>query len=50
MAAKWWQDHENLAMVAKRISDQGNTVEEIIYMLEKPWKFDAEFIAAAKEG
>lgn len=37
---QWWADHENLAEVARRMHNEGDEVSEILYMLEKPWKFE----------
>jgi hypothetical protein len=39
----WYTDHRNLAQVADFMYKNGDTVENIIYMLEKPWKYDDTF-------
>lgn len=41
-AEPWWADHTNLALLAEEMGD----ADDIVYMLEKPWKFDQEFKAA----
>lgn len=46
----WWDDHANLALTASFMDSQGgySIPEDIIYMLEKPWKYDDEYKAAVK--
>jgi hypothetical protein len=43
MTEFWWSDHRNLYQVAQHMLKGGDTVENIIYMLEKPWKYSHEF-------
>jgi len=47
-APDWWADHQKLAMVASYMIDgtEGYDVRDVIYMLEKPWKYDTEYRAA----
>jgi hypothetical protein len=42
----WYDDHANLAALARHMLDQGDS-ENIPYMLEKPWKYQDEWRAAA---
>jgi hypothetical protein len=38
-SATWWHDLTNVAKAARYMADQGDyTVEEIAYLVEKPWK------------
>lgn len=43
MSAAWYDDRRNLAVVARWMGEQGDTADEIAYMLEKPWKFEDEW-------
>lgn len=45
----WWSDHLNLSMVAEFLHNEGQDVTEIIYMLEKPWKYTEEYEYVVKE-
>lgn len=42
----WYEDHRNLALLARYMSEQGDSVEDVVYMLEKPWKFEDEWLSA----
>lgn len=37
--SEWHEDRLNLAAVARHMGERGDTVEDVAYMLEKPWKF-----------
>jgi hypothetical protein len=39
----WYEDHQKLASVARHMAEEGGTPAEIVYMLEKPWKFTDEW-------
>lgn len=39
----WYEDHHNLAAVARHMNEQGDGIAEVVYMLEKPWKFEDEW-------
>ena len=43
---KWYEDHRNLAILARHMIEESDTAEDILYMLEKPWKYEAEFQGA----
>lgn len=45
-AGKWYEDHHNLAILARHMIEEGDDAAAILYMLEKPWKYEAEFQAA----
>ena len=47
---EWWEDHDNLAILAKAMADEGDTTGDIVYMLEKPWKYAEEWRAAEKNA
>lgn len=46
----WYDDRVNLAAVARRMGQQGDGVDDVAYMLEKPWKFEDEWLAALQEA
>lgn len=39
----WWHDHRNLAKLAMHLAAAGDDIDDIVYMLEKPWKYTPEF-------
>ncbi len=39
----WHEDRDNLARLARWMGEQGDGVDEVAYMLEKPWKFDDDW-------
>ena len=39
----WYDDRANLARLARHMGEQGDTVEDVAYMLEKPQKFEDEW-------
>jgi hypothetical protein len=43
VSGEWYDDHRNLAAVARRMGEQGDTIEDVAYMLEKPWKFEDDW-------
>ena len=43
MSAAWYDDRRNLAAVARHMGDRGDTVEDVVYMLEKPQKFEDDW-------
>ena len=45
----WWADHEKLAMTAEFMRRQDHSLEDIIYMLSKPWKHDDDYNLAQAE-
>lgn len=45
----WWSDHQNLAMTAEFMKNQGQSVDDIIYMISKPWKHNDDFNLASAE-
>ena len=58
---KWWEDRSELLSFARKLvdSDDLQSVGDLLYFLEKPWKWDTEHEAqvmldmlsnAAKEG
>lgn len=45
----WWADHMKLAVIARYLVEQnGSGVDEVLYMLEKPWKFETEYALAVQ--
>jgi hypothetical protein len=43
MNCEWYDDHRNLALVARWMGERGDTAEDIAYMIEKPQKFEDEW-------
>jgi len=39
----WWMNHANLATLAEWMFQRGDSPADVVYMLEKPWKFETEF-------
>jgi hypothetical protein len=49
---EWWHDHKNLRSVALDMVEQGDEVDYVLDMLEKPWKWQDtwERVQAARAG
>lgn len=45
----WWNNHDNLLVLLDSMQNSGATPEEIIYAMEKPWKFNDEYQSALGE-
>jgi hypothetical protein len=39
----WYDDRTNLAAVARHMGERGDGVEDVAYMIEKPWKFEDDW-------
>lgn len=50
MTAEWYDDRRNLAAVARYMGEQGDSADDVAYMLEKPQKFGDEWQAARSAG
>lgn len=51
VAVPWYSEYANVVRLARWLADDAATVETIIYMLEKPWKFTGDWqtmLAAGK--
>lgn len=46
--SEWYDDRANLARLAGYMGEQGDTIEDVAYMLEKPWKYEDEWQAAIR--
>jgi hypothetical protein len=46
---EWWMDHRNLALTARFMMSQTASIEDVLYMLEKPWKHDDDYNLAEVE-
>ena len=46
---QWWEDHRNLALVAAFMFRQGHTEDQVVYMIEKPWKHNDDYNLAVAE-
>ena len=45
----WWDDHRNLAITAAFMNAQGHSMDDVLYMLSKPWKHNDDFNLAQTE-
>lgn len=44
MRGEWYDDRLNLAQLARYMEQQDDsTCDDVVYMLEKPWKFEEEW-------
>lgn len=41
----WYEDHSNLAALARHLFAGGSSADEVIAFLEKPWHWDTEWTA-----
>lgn len=46
----WYSDHDKLAMTAAFMARQGHSMDDIIYMLEKPHKHGDDYNLAQAES
>lgn len=46
---EWWNDHSNLLVLLESMRDSGAAPEELVYAMEKPWKFTDEYRTALEE-
>lgn len=46
----WWDNHANLLVLLESLRDSGAAPEELIYAVEKPWKFNDEYLTALEEA
>jgi hypothetical protein len=49
LAVDWFVDHANLITLTAYMADHGYEAKDIAYAVEKPWKFEDEFLAAQRE-
>lgn len=45
--SEWYDDRENLRQVAQAIVDEGCEAEDVVHLIEKPWKYNAEWLHLA---
>ena len=43
---EWWNDRDNLHLLASQMLEDSELPENIVHMLEKPWNWTAEFVKA----
>lgn len=48
MTDQWYDDRVNLALLARYMEQQGDSASDVVYMLEKPWKFQDDWREAAR--
>lgn len=46
MKSPWFSDHSNLVTLTSYMAANGYTAEELAYAVEKPWKYEDEFLQA----
>lgn len=43
---EWWEDHDNLILTSRWMADNGYDASDLAYFIEKPWKYEDEYISA----
>ena len=44
----WWREHDNVVMTAERMRELDYGVDDFVMLIEKPWKFTAEYEEAVE--
>ncbi len=48
---KWYEYHYNILAMARHLHDNlGCNLEQILYMMEKPWKYSTEWKELQSKG
>ena len=47
---QWWEDHNKLALTARFMIAQDHSIEDVLYMLEKPYKHSDDYNLAQAES
>jgi hypothetical protein len=42
----WWISHDNVLLLIYHMQEMGASAGDIVYAVEKPWKFEEEYQAA----
>lgn len=50
MKDPWFADHSNIVTLTAWLADSGFSAEDVAYAVEKPWKFEAEFLLAVQDS
>lgn len=45
----WWDDHDNIVMLAWWMLARDHGARDFVYLIEKPWKFTAEYEEARRD-
>ena len=48
LATYWWEDQENILLLAQWMADEGYEARALVEMLEKPWHWDDEWCECVK--
>lgn len=44
---RWFENRDNIVLVAEfLVRDRGVSAEDLLYFIEKPWKYEDEYFAA----
>ena len=46
---RWWETHEKIVLTAQWMAENGESANSVAYLIEKPWKFSAEYVQAEAE-
>lgn len=49
MKNPWFADHSNIVTLTSYLADHGYSANDVAYAVEKPWKFEDEFLEAVSE-
>lgn len=49
MKDPWFADHSNIVTLTSWMAENGYDPDDIAYAVEKPWKFEEEFLDALQE-
>ena len=49
MKSPWFTDHSNIVTLTSYLADHGYDAADVAYAVEKPWKFEDEFLLAVEE-
>ncbi len=41
----WFKEYNNIAALARYMADSNASADDVAYMIEKPWKYQTEFLA-----
>lgn len=46
MKARWFEDYSNIVLLTAWLAENKYSADVIAYAVEKPWKFEDEFLEA----
>jgi hypothetical protein len=48
-AMPWFADHSNMVLLASWLAEHNYSGQDVAYAMEKPWKYESEYLTARKE-